>query len=300
MSSWRPSTQKQYGPYIRQWMEFCSKRSENNSSPNLGTVIEFLTSLFDRNLGYSVVNTARSALSCILYTESGQTIGRHPMIVRFMKGVFEKSLPRNNVTWDTKIVLSYLRTLSPPAKLALKMLTFKTVTLVALLSAQRAQTIHLLSLENMTVTSSFYKFRIAKPIKTTKPGKHIQEIEFAAYPEDKAICIVTTLKEYIKRTEKLRGQEKALFISFSKPYNVVSKSTISRWVKTTLQNAGIDMNIFTPHSTRAAATSKVQNTVSLETILKTAAWSQESTFRKFYNKPIHNTGEFGFNILENS
>lgn len=217
-----------------------------------------------------------------------------------MKGVFEKrpSLPRNSVTWDTNIVLNYLKTLSPEAELPLKMLTFKTVTLVALLSAQRAQTIHLLSMENMTVTSSSYKFRIAHPIKTTKPGKHIQEIEFAAYPEDRAICIVTTLDEYIKRTKALRDQQKTLFISFSKPHHVVSKSTISRWIKTTLKEAGIDMNIFTPHSTRAAATSKVENTVALETILKTAAWSNDSTFRKFYNKPIHNMGEFGLNILK--
>ena len=217
-----------------------------------------------------------------------------------MKGVFEKrpSLPRNNVTWDTSVVLNYLRTLSPLAKLTLKMLTLKTVTLVALLSAQRAQTIHLLSLEHMTASSS-YKFRIPHPIKTTKPGKHIQELELAAYPEDETLCIVTTLDEYIKRTHDLRGKENAVFVTFTKPYHAASKSTISRWIKTTLSEAGVDMNIFTPHSTRAASTSKAGTRVPLETILKTAAWSGESTFRKFYNKPIHKIGEFGLSVVDN-
>ena len=59
------------------------------------------------------------------------------------------------------------------------------------------------------------------------------------------------------------------------------------------------MNIFTAHSTRAAATSKVETTVPLETILNTAAWSGESTFRRCYNKHIHKTGEFGLSIIGN-
>ena len=58
-------------------------------------------------------------------------------------------------------------------------------------------------------------------------------------------------------------------------------------------------NIFTPHSTRAASASKADTRFPLETILKTTAWSEESTFRKFYNKPIHKTGEFGLSIVDN-
>ena len=149
MSSWRPSTQKQYGPYIRQWLDFSSQRNNDHSTSAVGTVIEFLTFLFNRGLGYSSINTARSALSCILYTDSGSPIGQHPLIIRFMKGVFEKrpALPRNMVTWDTNIVLNHVKSLSPVKDLSLKNLTFKTVTMAALLSAQRSQTIHLLSLD---------------------------------------------------------------------------------------------------------------------------------------------------------
>ena len=45
---------------------------------------------------------------------------------------------------------------------------------------------------------------------------------------------------------------------------MVSKPTIARWVKTTLQNVGIDVAMFTPHSTRAASTSKVDTSVFLD------------------------------------
>ena len=268
----------------------------------MGTVIEFLTFLFTRGLGYSSINTARSALSCILYTDSGSPMGQHPLIIRFMKGVFEKrpALPRNMVTWDTNIVLNYFKSLSPVKDLSLKNLTFKTVTMAALLSAQRSQTIHLFSLDNMSVTPDLYKFRIVQPIKQTRPGRHLAEIEFPAYPEDPDLCIVTTMDKYIKRTEPLRGEQSALFISFSRPHKVVSRSTISRWVKTTLQQAGVNMNIFGPHSTRAASTSKANSSVSLEPILKTAGWSGDSTFRRFYHKPIHQPGEFSLSLLDSA
>ena len=47
--------------------------------------------------------------------------------------------------------------------------------------------------------------------------------------------------------------------------------------------AGLDITIFTGHSTRMAATSKANNIgVGLHTILATAGWNSESNFKKFY------------------
>ena len=51
--------------------------------------MSFLTSLFHAGQGYSVLNTARSALSTFLVSPSGLTIGNSSLIKRFMKGVFE-------------------------------------------------------------------------------------------------------------------------------------------------------------------------------------------------------------------
>ena len=55
--------------------------------PSLADVIQFLTTLFEKNLSYSSLNTARSALSTII-TVDGMSIGNHPLVVRFLKGVF--------------------------------------------------------------------------------------------------------------------------------------------------------------------------------------------------------------------
>ena len=114
MSSWRTSTQRQYQPYIRKWNAYTTERNVDRISPPAVAVVEFLTELFTSGLGYSALNTARSALSTMVSC-SGVAVGKHPLIIRFLKGVFQlrPALPRNNVVWDTDTVLQYLKTLSP-------------------------------------------------------------------------------------------------------------------------------------------------------------------------------------------
>lgn len=224
--------------------------------------------------------------------------GQHPLVVRLMKGIFNKrpSFPKTTVTWDTNIVLHYLRDLDSTS---LKNLTLKAVTLTALLSGQRAQTIHLLDVRNMSVSDDLYKFRIGDIIKHSRPGHHLNEIELPAYPHNKDLCIVTVLNEYLSRTHDVRQNKTQLFISYIKPYKTVSKSTISRWIKTVLKDAGIDMNIFNPHSTRSASTSKAsRSSVPLDTIMKTAGWTQSSTFATYYKKPLHKSGQFALSLLQ--
>ena len=57
--------------------------------PNISDAIEFLVSLYRLCLGYSALNTARSALSSILVLGNGKKFGGHPLVSRFMKGIFE-------------------------------------------------------------------------------------------------------------------------------------------------------------------------------------------------------------------
>ena len=53
-------------------------------------------------------------------------------------------------------------------------------------------------------------------------------------------------------------------------------------------NAGINMDIFSPHSVRSASTSLAKRSmkVPLTTILKTAGWTRANTFTRYCDKPI--------------
>ena len=255
----------------------------------MSEILDFLVMLHDvLDLGYSAINMARSALSSFIAVE-GLDIGKHPTICRFMRGVFKlkPALPRYNVIWDANMVLNYLKTISPIAGVSLKLLTHKLVMLMLLLSGQRGQTIHLTHIKNIDINPNRFHVVIGDPVKTTKPGAHIEQLKFKAYAPDKRLCVHFVLQEYLRRTLIIRGKEMRLFISHVKPHNAVSRSTISRWTKECMQSAGINLNIFAPHSTRTASTSKAVNSkLQLSTILRTAGWTSANTFTKYYKKPI--------------
>ena len=90
---------------------------------------------------------------------------------------------------------------------------------------------------------------------------------------------------------------KSALLSFCKPSKPVSTDTIARWLKKVLENAGIDINKYGAHSTRAASTSaaKAAN-VSVKTIMDAAGWANAGTFSKFYDKPISVTESVNFGV----
>ena len=89
VNSWRTGTRSRYVTYIREWFGFCTKQQIDRMHPNISKVLEFLHSLKMRNVGYSIINTARSALSTFI-TIDNHTVGMHPLVCRYLKGVFNE------------------------------------------------------------------------------------------------------------------------------------------------------------------------------------------------------------------
>ena len=243
-----------------------------------------------KGLGYSAINTARSAISSVLYSRSLKTdVGSHKLVCRFIKGLFvlKPSLPRYSHIWDPEKVLSYMSRFRCSRKLPLKLLSMKTVTLLALLTVQRIQTLHALRVCDVSFTDQFVQISINALLKTSSQKFHVEPFRFSRFDENRRLCIYRHLRLYIERTRFLRSGEPQLFISFRKPHRCVSKQTLSRWVKLILERAGIDVNQFSSHSTRAASASKVVQFVPLHKVLLAGGWSGESCFLKHYNlRPV--------------
>ena len=91
--------------------------------------------------------------------------------------------------------------------------------------------------------------------------------------ENKSICIVECLKEYIARTSTLRKEGTQLFINFDESsHKAVSRDIISRWIKFVIEDAGIDVDLYNAHGTRSAASSCAkQNNTTIDDIIKTAS-----------------------------
>ncbi|EZA51192.1 hypothetical protein X777_10262, partial [Ooceraea biroi] len=114
------------------------------------------------------------------------------------------------------------------------------------------------------------------------------------------LCIATTVIQYLRVTAKLRENQNSLFIAINKPHKAVTVQTISRWIKTVLQKCGIDINVFSSHSTRYASSSAAfASGLDLDTIRKAAGWTEGSTvFAKFYNRPISENCSFARAVVK--
>lgn len=268
----------------------------------MNNVVEFLTELYEKGLGYSALNTARSALSALGISIESFSAGHHPLVIRFLKGVYNLRPPKARYAeiWDVNLVLMYLRKLSPVKTLTLKDLTLKLVTLMALTNAARVHSLYLLTVKSLKKSNLEFVIYFDGLLKQSRPGEHCYSMSFKAYPPDRRLCIYFVIKEYLKRTKILRDSTETRFlISYVKPHKAVSKDTIARWIRTVMSHAGINVNQYGPHSVRAASTSKAwEKGIPIQDILKQAGWSNAGTFQKYYNKQVNRNSSFEKAVLQ--
>lgn len=287
LASLAESTYKQYDSCIRSWIEFCNKNKCDYFNSSVATIIDFLTMIFDRGAKYGTINSYKSALALIL-----GSIVSDPQIQRFMKGVYRlrPTAPKYSLTWNPNTVLTYLANKWPNESLDLVNITRKTVTLLALVTAHRVQTLSLINLNNIHIyDNDEIIIKIPDLIKSSKVNSLQPVLKLPFFNERPEICPARALMCYIEKTKCLRqANQNFLFISCKHPFSKISSQRLSHWVKETLQSSGIDTSVFTAHSARHAATSSAKKLgLNIETIKKTAGWSQASSvFARFYNKEI--------------
>lgn len=263
----------------------------------------FLTEIYSNGAQYGTLNSYRSALSLIL----GSRIGSDDIISRLFKGFYRlrPPMPKYSATWDTSIVLDFLANFYPNLDIDLQVLTKKLITLLALITAHRVQTLSLIRLKNLIINNSNISINISDIIKTSRLGSKPPNLIIPFYRVKPEICPANTLLDYLERTKHLRGEEDSLFISLKKPYKKVTSQTLSRWIKDTLSESGIDTSVFSAHSTRHASTSNASRLgVNIDQIRNTAGWSGTSNvFARFYRRDIINPNEsqtFALSILDNN
>ena len=146
------------------------------------------------------------------------------------------ALPKYDRIWDVQKVLDYLGELLPD--LTLIRLSDKFAVLFLLLTAQRCQTLRLMTLEDISFEDDTLIIKFYHLLKQTKPGRHLKPLILRGYDKNRNICIVTVFKEYLERTKYLRTGDK-LLISTQKPHKQKAKCTLSRWIRNCLQEAGV-------------------------------------------------------------
>ena len=207
------------------------------------------------------------------------------LIRTFKNGAFNlrPQVTKYHKSWDPDVLLGYLESMDTTKPIHLSM---KTPSLIMLLSGHRVNTRENLKITNMCISETECTFVFSSVLKDSRPGYHQQPFILRSFPPNSSLFPVTNIMQYLKfRLEK--SADERFFITTAPPYKQCSKDTIATWIKETLSLAGINSGIYQSLSLPSASTSSAScKGVNLSTILKSANWTRNSTFKKYYKKEI--------------
>lgn len=297
LSSISESTLKQYSACYKKYWAFCSEKNFSVFDYTLNNYLNFLTAEANKGGSYATINTYRSALNFILLINKED----ENIIKRFVKGIFniKPPQPKYNSTWNIQPVLQYLENLYPLQILTLEKLTLKLVTLMALTTGHRVQTLTKAKISNLIKTGEKIEIRIPDKIKSTGPNRYQPNLVFPYFSAKPELCVASTIEYYIEITSKFRSDIDELILTYRKPHHPASSQTVSRWIKSALKNSGINIINFGGHSVRHASTSAAFRAgTNINVIKNTAGWSESSeVFLKFYNRPIGEPNDVFANVI---
>ena len=278
------------------------------------SVADFLMYLFeDKKLQPSTIDGYRSAIADKL-GDTSVNISKDGNLTRLLDS-FHRDRPRGRrgiPSWNLSLVLHQLTKapFEPLREASLKLLTFKTVFLLALGSGKRRSEMHAWQHKNIRHQSDWSKVSLFPSPSFLSKNQLAKEGPESVAPviipalaptldrslkSDRSLCPVRALHYYLDRTSDSRQDKELVFVSFKKGFDKdISPATISSWIKQTVilcyelsDHQAHTLHQVKAHDVRAFAASKAfQSGVSLEQILSACHWKSHNTFTQFYLKDV--------------
>ncbi len=308
-----PSTRRLYA---LKWGVFVKWCHQAHIDPVVCTVLDVLSFLQYRLDSGSLPSTLKvyvAAIAAFRSPQGGQSIGRDPMVVSFLKGARRLHPPRppSVPPWDLEVVLRALSQppFEPLTSVGLKELSLKTALLLALASAKRIGDLHAFSVDSDCIRfgpgdcSVTLRPRMGYVPKSLSTPFKIQTVSLSALSSESAasreadaqtsVCPVRALRIYIDRSAGFR-QSDQLFVCYGgcARGRAVSKQRLSHWIVDAITAAYTNQGLECPlhirgHSTRAMASSWAWSRgMSIQDICVAAGWSSENTFARFYRLDV--------------
>ncbi len=218
-----PSTRQTYALKWSLFATWCSSRREDPQRCMIGVVLSFLQERLERRLSPSTLKVYVAAIAAHHDAVDGRSLGKHDLIVRFLKGArrMNPSRPPLVPSWDLSIVLAGLQRgpFEPLDSVELKFLSLKTALLTVLTSIKRVGVFQAFSVsEECLVFGPVYSHVVLRPwpgylpkVPTT-PFRD-QVVNLQALPSEEAdpalalLCPVRALRIYMDRTRSVRSSD---------------------------------------------------------------------------------------------
>ncbi len=308
-----PSTRRLYASKWGVFVKWCHQAHIDPVTCTVLNVLSFLQYRLDSGSLPSTLKVYVAAIAAFRSPQGGQSIGRDPMVVSFLKGARRLHPPRppSVPPWDLEVVLRALSQppFEPLTSVGLKELSLKTTLLLALASAKRIGDLHAFSVDSdcirfgpgdCSVTlrprMGYVPKSLSTPFKTQTVSLSALSSESTASREADAqtsVCPVRALRIYIDRSASFR-QSDQLFVCYGgcTKGRAVSKQRISHWIVDAITAAYTSQGLECPlhirgHSTRAIASSWAWSRgMSIQDICVAAGWSSQNTFARFYRLDV--------------
>ncbi len=301
-----PSTRRAYALKWNLFVKCCSSRREDPRRCSIGVVLSFLQQGLERRLSPSTLKVHAAAISAYHDHIDGKSIGKHDLVIRFLKGARRLNPPRppSIPSWDLALVLRafQIAPFEPLQSADLRILSMKTLLLVALASIKRVG-----DLQAFSVDESCLEFGPGDGhvVLSPRPGYvpkvpttpfRDQVVSLQALPLEEAdpalalLCPVRALRLYTDRTQSLRTSDQ-LFVCYGgqQKGKAVSKQRMAHWIVDAIALAYQAQGVPCPlrlraHSTRGVASSwALARGASLTDICRAAGWATPNTFARFYS-----------------
>ena len=175
-------------------------------------------------------------LSSVLSPINNIRVGQHPHIIRLLKGVFNSRPPKVKLLpeWDLQLILNMLQNkpFEPLSQASLKLITYKTVFLMAICTFRRCSDLQSLQLGEGSVCVqkkgiTFVRHGLSKRDRQKHFGS---KIFVPAFTKNAKLDPKRALYFYLKKTVSLRtktdgSSEDKLFLAVRDPHHPISSQT---------------------------------------------------------------------------
>ena len=310
--------------YQAKWFLFCKWCKSRGLRPSRikpPDLAEFLMFKKEGGLKFPTLMGYKAAIVSTLKFKS-KTDFNTEEIKALMKSFQQQDLKTRNVVpaWDLSVVMDTLRKppFEPLEACNIKLLTYKTIFLVALATGRRVSELHAVQFDTLSwpdnksyilcrVNPTFIaKNQIALDSQVVQPFKILALTNSLSrgLGQERYLCPVRAVFEYMRKTDRLglRGDKKQLFISLKPGQNTeIAKITISGWIKKLIlfayeqsqKQLGLGAKI-KAHQVRAIALSQAfYNAGSMQDILQAGTWASHNTFTSYYlSDQSHHNGRY--------
>ncbi len=284
-----PSTRQTYALKWSLFATWCSSRREDPRRCTIGVVLSFLQERLEHRLSPSTLKVYVAAIAAHHDAVDGRSLGKHDLIVRFLKGArrMNPSRPPLVPSWDLSIVLAGLQRgpFEPLDSVELKFLSLKTALLTALTSIKRLGDLQAYSVsEECLVFGPVYSHVVLRPrpgyvpkVPTTPFRDQVVNLQALPSEEaDPALALLCPEQLFVCHGGQQKGK-------------AVSKQRLAHWIVEAVALAYQSQGEPCPlgvraHSTRSVASSHaLAHGASLADICRAAGWATPNTFARFYN-----------------